>query len=129
LTRTQFLNNSATGTTSASGGAIRANATTITLTIDQSIFDGNNVGNATTPASGGGAIALNSSAGAVTITNSTFFNNYHNVSGGAIYGDNSTPITITNSTFSGNTAGGNATGTVGGGVIFHSGGSNIKINN
>lgn len=88
----------------ASGGAINASGSGVSLTITNSTFTGNIAD------SSGGAISC--SCGPMTITNSTFANNGSTNPGGAIFSSAmGGMVTITNSTFSGNSA------NLGGGIM------------
>ena len=152
-----FTNCTFTGNSSSMGGAIHAQAGTITLSggsftnngqatdntetpeyggaiyiaADASVtVDGNFSGN--TAAISGGAIY---SANALTLSGGTFTGNTAGTSGGAIYSENS-QLTITGGTFSGNTAGSyggavhaeNSTASISGATFDNSQGANSAAN-
>jgi CSLREA domain-containing protein len=95
ITNSKIANNSAT-----EGGNVFTSYTNSSLTVANSIFSGDPAVISTY----GGAIMNGGSI--ITITNSTFSNNFTTNRGGAIYNDGppSNVNIITNSTFSGNTA-------------------------
>ena len=107
-----LTDNSARGRGFFSGGAIGNDAGfsgSASLTINDSIIDGNNIDDGITANVGGGIynFALGGGTGTVTINNSTISNN-RAYQGGGVYSDGSNNghavITVTNSTFSSNAA-------------------------
>jgi CSLREA domain-containing protein len=103
ITNSKIANNSAT-----EGGGIFTSYSNSSLTITNSIISGDPAVMSTY----GGAIMNGGSI--LTITNSTFSNNFTTNRGGAIYNDGPTSNVniITNSTFSGNTSSANVGGAV-----------------
>ena len=101
------------GSTAYSGGAIRSNASSLTITDCQILNCEADYY--------GGAIVNVAAGGVITINNSVIEENTATSVGGAIYSETSgSTLTITDSTISGNSAGGNA-----GGVYFANGTLNI----
>jgi hypothetical protein len=98
--RSKFYDNLLNGSTSANGGGFLAAGNIVNF--NNSEFDGNGA-LTTTPGLRGGAFAL--TAGALSITNTTFTNNYATTSHGGVYQPGGTAVELDSDSFSNNTGG------------------------